>query len=173
MPGFTIRRATPADADAIAAVHGDAVRTLGAADYSPEVVAEWGAPRPGTRVRDAMDRGGIFFVATEANDREAVLGFSSYAVEGPLHRIAVYVRGDAARRGVGRAVYAAGEAVALGYGAEAISIEAALGAVPFWKAMGFEIGEQFDHTLATGRLMPCVRMRKPLHPMRDTPPIGL
>ncbi len=164
MPAFTIRQATAEDAAAIADVHGDAVRNLGAAHYPAEIIAEWGAPRPAQRVRDTMDRGGIFFVATssESQGAESVLGFSAYAVEGDMHRIAVYVRGSAARRGVGRAVYAAAESFARAAGAPAIRIEAALGAVPFWTALGFEAVDRFDHTLPSGRLMASVRMQKPL-----------
>ncbi len=165
MPSFTIRRATPEDAAAIADVHGDAVRTFGAAHYPPEIIAEWGAPRPAKRVSDGMDRGGIVFVAIDAVDPgedATVLGFSSYAVEGDMHRIAVYVRGSAAQCGVGRAVYAAGESVARAAGAPAIRIEASLGAVPFWIALGFEVLDRFDHVLPSGQLMPCVRMRKSL-----------
>ncbi len=172
MLAFTIRRATAEDAAAIADVHGDAVRSLGAAHYPAEIIAEWGAPRPPKRVRDAMDRGGVFFVATnsEAPGVESVLGFSSYAVEADMHRIAVYVRGSAARRGVGRAVYAAGESVAHAAGAQAIHIEAALGAIPFWTALGFETLDRFDHALPSGRFMPSVRMQKSLVPRPDAPP---
>jgi ribosomal protein S18 acetylase RimI-like enzyme len=168
MQGHTIRPATAADADALAEIHGDSVRTLGGAHYPSEVVAEWGAPRTGQRYRDAMARGGTFFLAiaptgTAVSDQAAsALGFSSYAVEGEMHRIAVYVRGAAARRGVGRALYEAGESVARANGARDISIEAALGAVPFWQALGFEVLGPVDHPLASGRLMRCIRMRKPL-----------
>ena len=166
MPAFTVRQATAEDAAAIADVHGDAVRGLGAVHYPPEIIAEWGAPRPPSRVRDSMDRGGIFFVAIdpEQEDIESVLGFSSYAVDGDMHRIAVYVRGSAARQGVGRAVYTAAESVARAAGAPAIYVEAALGAVPFWTALGFETLDRFDHTLASGVLMPSVRMQKLLVP---------
>ena len=161
---YVVRRATDNDADALADVHGDSVRTLGARDYPPAVVAEWGAPRSGSRYRAGMARGVIFFVAVQTTPAttESVLGFASYAVEGERHRIAVYIRGSAARQGLGRRLYEAAEAVARSVGAPAIAIEAALGAVPFWTAVGFERLEAMEHPFPNGQSMTCIRMHKRL-----------
>jgi GNAT superfamily N-acetyltransferase len=113
MAPFVVREATPGDGDAIAAAHMDSIATLGAEAYAPDVVADWGAPRTGDRYREAMARGVVFFVAIAPPTREEpLLGFSSYAVDGDMHRTAVYVRGSAARQGVGRALFAAVEETA-------------------------------------------------------------
>jgi putative acetyltransferase len=165
MMSFTVRRGDLVDGDAIAAAHVDSIHSLGAEAYSAEVVQDWGAPRSGDRYREAMARGVVFFVAVPDRPAvidEGILGFSSYAVEGAMHRTAVYVRGAAARRGIGRALFEAAQATAREAGASAITIEAALGAVPFWTALGFETVEPRDHILRSGALMPCLVMRKVL-----------
>jgi putative acetyltransferase len=162
--GYIIRRAAESDADALAELHGDSVRTLGALHYSPEVTAEWGAPREGSRYRAGMARGVMFFIAVQSatTARESVLGFSSYAVDGERHSIGVYVGGSAARQGVGRRLFEIAEAAARTVGAPAIAIEAALGAVPFWTAVGFERLEAMAHQFPNGQLMTCIRMHKRL-----------
>jgi hypothetical protein len=38
-----IRRARPADVDAIAAAHLDSIRAIGSTSYAPEIVKEWRA----------------------------------------------------------------------------------------------------------------------------------
>lgn len=164
MQSFLVRPAGAADGEAIAAAHIDSIRTLGAQAYSEDVVADWGAPRTGERYRDAMSRGVLFFVAVPASGGNAgsVLGFSSYAVEGDMHRTAVYVRAHAARQGVGRALFGAVEGAARESGAPVLTIEAALGAIPFWTAMGFESVAPTDHVTRGGHLMPSLLMRKPL-----------
>ena len=162
---FTLRPATTADADAIALTHRDSILTLGATAYDPEVVADWGAPRSRERYREAMARGTRFFIAVPSHSPQSddiVLGFSSYAQEGEMHRTAVYVRGAAARQGIGRGLFALAEAAARDAGAPAITIEAALGAIPFWTALGFDSLGMRDHLLRSGRIMPCLLMRKPL-----------
>jgi putative acetyltransferase len=166
MGGIMIRHAGPADGDAIADAHVDSVWSLGAEAYPADIVAEWGAPRTGDRYRDAMTRGVIFFlaVASSSPEEDRVLGFSSYAPEGDMHRTAVYVRGSAARQGVGRALFGPAEQAAREAGAPMLMIEAALGAVPFWKAIGFEVVGPRDHLTRGGLRMPCVLMHKHLMP---------
>jgi putative acetyltransferase len=164
MGTYIIRRGGPADGDAIAATHLDSIWSLGVSAYAPEIVADWGAPRTGDRYREAMARGVAFFVAVAIPPvgDGGVLGFSSYAVEGDMHRTAVYVRGSAARQGLGRVLFGAAEQAAREGGAEMLAIEAALGAVPFWLAMGFEPVGPRDHVTRGGHHMPCLLMHKRL-----------
>jgi ribosomal protein S18 acetylase RimI-like enzyme len=111
----------------------------------------------------AMDRGEVFFIAVGAIDGEpAVLGFATHRVRGAEHRTAVYVRGAAARRGIGSALFRLAEADALESGADSVHVDASLAAVDFYKANGFEETSRGEHRLRTGRLMPCVFMRKAL-----------
>jgi GNAT superfamily N-acetyltransferase len=161
---YVVRPAAPQDADAIAVVHRDSIWTLAVGAYPQSIMEEWGAPRTGDRYREAMGRAVRFFVVVErkGSANGALLGFSSYAVEGDMHRTAVYVSGAAGRRGIGRALFTAAEGAARDAGAPALTIEAALNAVPFWVAMGFALLGQMDHVTRGGQLMPCLLMRKTL-----------
>jgi len=109
-----------------------------------------------------MEGGELFFVAVSSEDNERVLGFSSHRVVDGKHRTAIYVRGDAARTGVGTALFQAAEIAAREHGAEEIYVDASLAAVRFYKHHGFEEIATGQHRLSTGDLMDCVFMRKNL-----------
>lgn len=168
---FTVRQADRADAEGIAAAHVDSIQSLGAHAYSPQVVAIWGAPRDGTRYRSAMAAGEVFFVATADGPEKLgeslrtapapILGFSSHHVEEGKHRTAVYVRGSAARAGVGTALFKAAEARARMQGASEIHVDAALLAVEFYQALGFTALGAGQHWMR-GIAMDCVLMKKTL-----------
>jgi ribosomal protein S18 acetylase RimI-like enzyme len=160
---LAIRPATPEDAARIAAVHVESIRTLGAAAYPPEVVAEWARPCVPERYLDQMHRGEAFFLALGTGAGEDVLGFSSYRLETGKHRTAVYVSGRAARRGVGPALFRVAEAAAIADGARAIHVNASLAAVEFYRAHGFQELGRGLHPLRSGRgAMACVFMAKSL-----------
>jgi len=163
MKSFEIRLATPADADTIAAVHMDSIRTLGAQAYPPEVIAEWGEPRTGERYSQAMAKGELFFVAIAADTASKnLLGFSSWRVEDDKHRTAIYVSGSAAGQSVGSALFKAAEQAAKKRGATEIHVDASLAAFDFYKHMGFVELERGQHRLRNGYLMDCVFMKKTL-----------
>jgi len=157
---ITIRRATPDDADGMAAAHLDSIRSLGPAFYTPDLVERWArAVRPDMYV-DAMDGGEVFFVATDAaGGNQAILGFSSQRVDDEQDGVSVYVRGDVARRGIGTRLLREAEAHAITVGASSIQIQASLSGVDFYKANGFEETGRGDVPLSSGS-MPVVFMRK-------------
>jgi putative acetyltransferase len=161
---FIIRPARPEDANLLADVHVDSIRTLGALAYSAEIVAEWGAPRTGERYLKGMESGQFWFLAAQtiSDGSEQALRFSVYSAKAGQHRIAVYVRGEAARKGIGTALFLAAEAAAKERGASEIHIDASLGAVPFYETLGFEELGPGQHQLSTGGWMPAVFMRKRL-----------
>ena len=160
---FEARRATPSDADAIAAAHRDSIRSLGALVYPIEVVNDWSARLIGEAYVKAMERGEVFYIVVGAIDGEsAVLGFASHRVEAGQHRTAVYVRGAVSRRGIGSALFRLAEAQARALGAANIYVAASLGAVEFYKAHGFDEVGRGEHRLRTGRPMACVFMDKTL-----------
>jgi putative acetyltransferase len=160
---FRIRRAEPGDAERIAAAHLDSIRSLGARYYDSGIVQEWGANIQPAMYTAAMAEGELFFVALDAQARELdVLGFSSTHIHDGRHRIAVYVRGRAARRGVGSALFREAELAARAHGATSIHVDASLAAVDFYRANGFERIRRGEHRLRSGLMMPCVFMRKPL-----------
>ena len=158
---FEVRRAGPADVDEIAAAHLDSIRSIGALSYTPAIVSDWGARVTGDLYSNAMARGEVFFIAIgELGDQPEVLGFSSHRIDDNEHRTAVYVRGQAARLGIGSALFRSAEAAAISAGATSIHVDASLAAVEFYKANGFvEVGRG-EHRLSSGRLMACVFMRK-------------
>jgi putative acetyltransferase len=106
-----------------------------------------------------MHKGELFYVACSGN---RVLGFSSYRVKDGKHRTAIYVRGEAARMGVGSAHFDAAEAEAKRHGASEIHVDASLAAVCFYKANGFEEIACGKHQLKSGALMDCMFMKKVL-----------
>lgn len=164
MTPFVIRAARPEDANILAEVHVDSIRTLGAVAYSAELVEEWGAPRTGERYLKGMESGQRWFLAVQfiSDGSERALGLSVYSVQAGQHRIAVYVRGEAARRGIGTALFFAAETAARERGGLEIDIDASLGAVPFYKTLGFDELGLGQHQLSTGGWMPAVFMRKRL-----------
>ena len=161
---FEIQRAAPSDVEAIALAHRDSIQSIGPAFYSPEIVKNWQEAITGDLYLKAMESGEVFFIAVgEIDGRRVVLGFASdYRIEDGKHGTSVYVRGCAARQGVGSALLAAAEDHALSTGATSVEIEASLAGVAFYQGNGFvEVGRG-EVSLTTGRSMPCVFMRKTL-----------
>ena len=155
------RRAHPTDAEAIASAHLDSIHSIGSAFYPPDVVEAWGAGlTPDLYVR-AMQGGEAFFVATgQIDGQPAVLGFSTHRVDDAQDGTSVYVRGQAARRGIGTVLLRLAEEHALAHGATKIDIQASLAGVEFYRANGFEEIGRGEALLMSGRSMPCVFMRK-------------
>lgn len=159
------RRARRSDADAIAAAHLDSIASIGGRFYAPEVVRDWQAGLAGDRYVAAMDRGEAFYVALGSLEGSpAVLGFASHRVEDGQHRTAVYVRGAAARRGVGSTLFRLAEDEAVRQGAVSLHVAASLAAVQFYAANGFREVGRGEHRLRSGRPMACVFMEKLLAP---------
>jgi putative acetyltransferase len=158
---FTIRRAAPADVDEIAAAHLDSIRSIGRLYYDASVVNDWAAGLTGDLYLSAMAGGEVFYVAVDgAGETPEVLGFSSHRVDDTEHGVTVYVRGKAARRGVGSALLMAAEAHAIAVGAASLHLDASLAAVEFYKAHGFQEVGRGEHRLASGGAMASVFMRK-------------
>jgi len=161
---FHIRRADALDAESIAVAHLDSIRSIGPRYYEPAIVHDWGGRVEAGMYLRAMARGEVFFIAVDPQDQSAsaVLGFSSHGQHGNEHGIGVYVRGSAARRGVGSALLLAAEAHALESGATTLHIDASLAAVDFYKRHGFVETGRGSHRLWSGRSMSCVFMQKVL-----------
>ncbi len=165
---FQIRRAELADVDEIAAAHQDSIRSIGAQYYSPEILNDWCARVSRELYVHAMEQGEVFYIAVgELDDRPAVLGFSAHKIVGGQHHTAVYVRGKAARRGIGSALFRSAEAAAIAAGATSIHIDASLAAIQFYKAHGFVETGRGRHRLSSGRSMQCTFMRKDLQKLHE------
>ena len=137
--GIEVRRATPADADALAAAHIDSIRSIGPSYYPANVVDDWAEGLVADVYLNAMKNGEVFFVAIGTIDgAPAVLGFASdYRAEGARHGTSVYVRGSAARSGLGTALLRQAEAHAAANDATSIEVEASLAGELFYRANGF------------------------------------
>jgi putative acetyltransferase len=160
---FDVRPAHLEDVHEIAAAHLDSIRSIGPLYYPAPVVSDWGARITGALYANAMTRGEDFFIAIgELDDQPEVLGFSSHRIDEGQHGVGVYVRGRAARCGVGSALLRSAEASAISTGASSLHLDASLAAVDFYRANGFiEVGRG-EHRLWSGRPMACVFMRKDL-----------
>jgi len=158
------RPADPSDADEIALAHRDSIRSIGPMFYAPNVVDDWEEGLTGDVYVKAMAGGEVFFIATTTVDgRPLVLGFASdYCIESSKHGTSVYVRGIAARQGIGSALLRQAEAHAVANGAETIQVEASLAGVEFYKANGFREVDRGETRLMSGRPIACVFMRKDL-----------
>jgi putative acetyltransferase len=158
------RRAEPGDADAIALAHCDSIQSLGPACYPQNVVDDWQEGLTEDVYRIAMGKGEVFFIAiAEVDASRLVLGFSSdYVIEGSTHGTSVYVRGKAARRGIGSRLLAMAEEHARSGGATAVTVEASLTGVEFYKAQGFQETGRGQTHLMSGRPIACVFMSKEL-----------
>lgn len=160
-----IRRAELADVHEIAAAHLDSIRSIGPRFYEADIVKDWGAQVKGELYARAMAGGEVFYIAIgQLGEMREVLGFSTHRVDDNEHGTAVYVRGTAARRGIGSALYRVAEADARAAGATSINIDASLAAIEFYRANGFEEVGRGEHQLGSGRSMACVFMRKDLTP---------
>jgi GNAT superfamily N-acetyltransferase len=161
---LTFREALPSDADAIALAHRDSILSIGAGFYPPDVVRDWQDGLTGDVYRKAMEAGEVFFIATgELDGGAGVLGFASdYRIAGGTHGTSVYVRGQAARQGVGSALLRMAEAHAVENGATRIQVEASLAGAEFYLANGFVELDRGETQLMSGRPIACVFMRKTL-----------
>ena len=155
------RRAHPKDAEAIALAHLDSIRSIGPTFYPPDVVEAWGLGLTPDIYVNAMEGGEAFFIATGHIDGEpAVLGFSTHRIDDAQDGASVYVRGEAARRGIGTALLRLAEEHAVAQGATSIQIQASLAGVEFYRVNGFDEIGRGEALLMSGRSMPCVFMRK-------------
>jgi GNAT superfamily N-acetyltransferase len=157
------RRAVPDDADAILAAHLDSIRSIGPSFYSASIVEAWSAGLTPALYVDAMAGGEAFFVAIGPLGGEpAVLGFATHRVDDEEDGASVYVRGVAARCGIGTMLLRLAEHHARARGASTLAIQASLAGVGFYRANGFEALGPGEARLTTGGSMPCVFMRKRL-----------
>ena len=148
----------------MAEAHRDSIRSLGALSYPSRVVDDWQEHVAADLYRTAMDAGEVFFIATgNIGGASRVLGFASdYRIEADTYGTSVYVRGLAARRGIGSELLHKAEENAIERGAARIFIDASLAGVEFYRARGYvELGRGTTK-LTSGRPIDCVFMRKDL-----------
>ena len=131
MAAFTIRPATPADAEALSTLHKASVRALCLGAYTADEIEAWLREREPQGFRHAMTDGGETTLVAECDG--AVVGFASIK-ETVL--FGLYVD-PATGRGAGRVLLAAAEDEVRRRGASVLSLQATLNAVPFYRQHGF------------------------------------
>lgn len=163
-----IRRATPADPDAIADVHAAAVRELGSEGYDDEQVRAWLANVHPERYPIGETDAGIHVVVAERTADDRLVGFGWLDCE-PGGRdestgeiVAVYVHPDVVREGVGRAVLADLERTARDSDLETLVLVASKSAIDFYRQQGYEGVETVALEMTDEVLLEGLRMRKRL-----------
>lgn len=131
MADVTIRPATPADAEALCALHKASVRALCLGAYAADEIEAWLREREPQGFRRAMTEGGETMLVAERDG--AVVGFASIK-ETVLFGLYVDPGGG---RGAGRVLLEAAEDLVRRRGAAVLSLQATLNAVPFYRKHGF------------------------------------
>lgn len=127
-----VREIQESDLEPLADAHIDSIRSIPSGLYTPEQIEDWVAPIGPQKYRSAIDQGCVFFVA-ESEDGE-LLGFSeTHQIKGNTYNAAVFVSGQAKRKGVGTALFLAAEAQARKSGARCIELNSSLAAVEFYE----------------------------------------
>lgn len=161
---LVIRHMNSGDARAFLEVHHSAVRQIAAKDYPVAVVEDW-APLPITEeaiehVR-ANPENEVRLVA-EIEGRIAGIGV---LITETAELRACYVAPEASRKGVGSALVREIERIARGHGLTFLRLTSSITAEPFYAALGYQILGHGRHTLNSGQVMACVRMRRDLAPL--------
>ncbi len=152
-----VRSATAGDLGDIAAVHRRSILELCKTDYSAEQLDAWTAALQAAAYSKLLSTHELLV----AEEDRAVLGFCVLdSTTGFLN--ATYVNPPASRRGVGRALVTAAEAVARTKGLSQIQLNSTLNAVPFYQDLGYARGELTSNRLPSGVELPCFAMSKTL-----------
>ncbi len=158
---FRIRASVDSDMEGIAKAHRDSLQTLCASYYLADLIGEWSQSATPDRYREAHSQGATIFVAE--SDYGDILGFSEvHRVKDNDFNSAVFVSGEAVRRGIGTALYRAAESSARAAGAERIELNASLAAIAFYRYQGFQQCEYRDLEAGAGRSFRVLHMRKGL-----------
>jgi N-acetylglutamate synthase-like GNAT family acetyltransferase len=161
----TIRRATPADCEAILAAHVASIRELCAPDYRPEEIEAWAGPK---RAEDylAPMRDNDFVVAEVRGELagfgELIVGPAAGIPQGEAELRGLYIHPRHARQGVGRAIVAYLQEEALARGAARWFVRVTITAEPFYRRMGFISMQRETHRLRSGVEIACIRMEAAL-----------
>ncbi|WP_224825824.1 GNAT family N-acetyltransferase [Cognatishimia sp. MH4019] len=159
--GFRIRTATPGDLGAVDRLLRRSYPKLLKADYPPSTLV---LALPGMiKARPSLMACGTYYVAE--GDNGQLLGAGGWTRKGRETRGDIrHVVTDplALRQGIGRALMQHSFAVARANGLVTLECWATRTAVPFYKAVGFEVLGPMEVTLGTGVVFPAVRMERAL-----------
>lgn len=157
---FTIRTAGDADLEAIWRVHRTAIEQTCATRYGPDVISAWVERLKPESYRGVVQRG----IVVIAEDHDETIGFGQLDLAaGEIQ--AVYVFPGAQGRGVGAALLAHLEHVALTHGLCDITLQATLNAETFYAAHGWQTTGRDVRKITEQVSLACVAMEKSLTPL--------
>lgn len=130
-----VRAYREADAEAIARLYRETVRTINARDYSAAQIAVWARPeQDGAWWRERLARYPAVFVAERLGE---IAGFAETEDSGHVDCLYVHHRHQGV--GIGSALLAAIEARARSLGIRRLFADVSLTAHPFFRAKGFTV----------------------------------
>jgi putative acetyltransferase len=133
---ITLRRFQPNDAEKLADVYRDAVRTIGSQAYDPPQIDAWvRSPEDIERFRTALSMG-LTVIAEEAGEP---IGFGQLSP--PDHLALLYCVGRVSRRGLGSLIYDELEREAIRMGSTLIKLEASRISRAFFEKKGYHVFE--------------------------------
>jgi putative acetyltransferase len=152
-----LRRASTDDGAAIQSAHAASIRVTCRSHYPAADVEAWAGRLTPRSYDESIARRDVLV----AEDDGRIVGFG---VLGPAQCEvrAVYVHPDAGRRGFGRALLDALEAIARLRGLRELRLDASLNAVGFYAAAGWHRVGDTRHTFPGGVDIACIAMRKAL-----------
>jgi GNAT superfamily N-acetyltransferase len=158
-----IRRATPADSEAIYRVHRDSVERLCGAHYDAQQIAMWLDGRTPAVYIAAIERGQLWVA-----ERGGIVGF----VEVDGHELSkLFIAGDHSGRGIGTLLLEVALDAIAASGAPLAYLEATLSAVAFYERYGFHItGNGFFSRGNSSVRIEIVKMERPCAPADRCPP---
>jgi GNAT superfamily N-acetyltransferase len=147
---IVIRRADETDLPEIMDIYRDSILGQGSAFYEPEIVEAWARTRSEERFRDdAQNRDQIFFLAVD-KDTGAATGFSAWRMEEDRPFLAeLFVRTEAAGKGVGSTLLKAVEDDIRQHGANMVHSSGSLNAEKFYRNHGYEILDYYTRPLVS------------------------
>lgn len=154
--GVHVRRGTPRDAPAVAAVMRASIRALARGSYRPRQIARWSSLPPLYHAWAMTAGGETYFLAERAG---RLVGYA--ALRGG-EVTAVFVLPSAAGGGVGRLLVARVERTARRRGVRALEALAATGAVGFYARCGYRPAGAARVPLPGGAALEAVVVRKRL-----------
>ncbi|MCW6509329.1 GNAT family N-acetyltransferase [Lichenifustis flavocetrariae] len=152
----------PGDVPVLAALFVASIEELTEDDYSPAQQAAWAASADDEPAFAARLNGLLTIVATLDGE---LVGFA--ALKAPDHVDMLYVRPDAAGRGIGTSLCEALEKIGQGRGAKAFTVDASDTAQPFFAKRGYASVRR--ETVSLGdEWLGRTAMRKTLAPTDET-----
>jgi len=160
-----IRRAGPADVDAIIRIQEESIMGLGVDAYGPAKARAWA--RFGVEQSADLMSQGEFFVAVVAGRTEGVAGWSPDVERFDTAWLRyVFVRPGAARRGLGRRLVETAERAVRAAGRRRLRLWSSLNAVPFYRALGYGVLRRAAWPVEPGVELEYLLMGKSLRPPR-------